>query len=77
MRCHMDIRGPVHSFASDRKIGRLLECFGPRRCVSVDSRAQARKTDPPLTRRALSGYGWFRKSLPELVELTGIEPVTS
>jgi len=33
--------------------------------------AQAVKTDPPLTRRALSGYGWFRKLL------TGIESVTS
>ena len=35
------------------------------------------KTDPPLTRRALSDSGWFRKLLSELVELTGIEPVTS
>ena len=35
------------------------------------------ETDPPLTRRALSGYGWFRKSLSELVELMGIEPMTS
>jgi hypothetical protein len=34
------------------------------------------KTDPPLTRRGSGGSGWFRKLL-ELVELTGIEPVTS
>jgi hypothetical protein len=39
--------------------------------------AQTTKTDPPLTRRALSGYGWFPKLLPELVELMGIEPMTS
>jgi hypothetical protein len=36
-----------------------------------------RKTDPPLTRRGFSAYGRLRKSLSGLVELTGIEPVTS
>ena len=35
------------------------------------------KTDPPLTRRGFSGQDRSRKVLPELVELTGIEPVTS
>ena len=35
------------------------------------------KTDPPLTRRSVSGQGRSRKLLLELVELTGIEPVTS
>ena len=35
------------------------------------------ETDPPLTRRALSAYGWFRKLLQGLVELMGIEPMTS
>jgi hypothetical protein len=38
---------------------------------------EASKTDPPLTRRVLSGYGWFRKLLQGLVELMGIEPMTS
>lgn len=32
---------------------------------------------PPLTRRARGGDGWFRGSLSELVELMGIEPMTS
>ena len=41
------------------------------------NRARASKTDPPLTRRALGGYGWFRKLLQGLVELMGIEPMTS
>ena len=41
------------------------------------NRARASKTDPPLTRRALGGYGWSRKLLPGLVELMGIEPMTS
>ena len=35
------------------------------------------KTDPPLTRRGVSGVGYLRKLFSELVELTGIEPVTS
>jgi hypothetical protein len=35
------------------------------------------KTDPPLTRRGSGGYGPFRKLLSELVELMGIEPMTS
>jgi len=34
-----------------------------------------KNTDVPLTRRALSGYRW--QLLPELVELMGIEPMTS
>jgi hypothetical protein len=38
---------------------------------------EAAKTDPPLTRRGFSGQFQFRKLLLELVELTGIEPVTS
>ena len=44
---------------------------------SVDFAFAGAKTDPRLTRWALSGYSWFRKLLPGLVELTGIEPVTS
>lgn len=46
-------------------------------CAKATAREKIVETDPPLTRRAVSGYGWFRKSLSELVELTGIEPVTS
>jgi hypothetical protein len=41
------------------------------------SRGVSRETDPRLTRRAFRGYGRFPKSLLDLVELTGIEPVTS
>jgi hypothetical protein len=40
-------------------------------------RAVVMKTDPPLIRSGFSSDRWFRKLLPELVELTGIEPVTS
>jgi hypothetical protein len=38
---------------------------------------KSQKTDPPLTRSGSGGYGRFRKSLSELVELMGIEPMTS
>ena len=37
----------------------------------------AAKTDPLLTRRAFSGRSGHWNLLSELVELTGIEPVTS
>jgi hypothetical protein len=37
----------------------------------------ATQTDPLLTRRGFNGLGHLRNLLLELVELTGIEPVTS
>src|SRR5712691_4256866 len=45
-------------------------------CGQPTEKRHGRKIDPLLTRRGFSGYNRSCKSVVDLVELTGIEPVT-